>query len=121
MTTYSPADFAASYSLRGYGKRKDALKWCEDNGVTEAREEDFERCWRDLETHVIQRHSHPYVAMHRDGQNPAAMGNVPNSYGRSFAAQMAIEQRLTDSLDLRIRRMKEDAEHEQIPLPQGDP
>ena len=116
MTTYTPEDFARCVSLRGYGKRKDALKWCEDNGITEAQEDDFERCFRDLEKHVIPRHTHPYVAMHRDGQNPAAMGNVPNSYGRSFAAQMAIEQRLNDSLDARIRRMKEGAEYESCNL-----
>lgn len=45
---YTPEDFARCFSLRGYGKRKDALKWCETHGVNAPTEEDFERCWRDL-------------------------------------------------------------------------
>ena len=30
--TYTAEEFAACYSMRGYGRRKDALKWLEESG-----------------------------------------------------------------------------------------
>ena len=107
MTTYTPEDFARCVSLRGYGKRKDALKWCEDNGITEAQEDDFERCFRDLEKPVIQRHSSPYIALNIDGSNPVAAGNVCNSYGASYNAQMRRELRELDKLERALKRRAE--------------
>jgi hypothetical protein len=104
MTAYTPEDFARCFSLRGYGKRKDALKWCEENSVDAPTEEDFERCYHDLSKPVVRRHGGPYVAMYGDGQNPVSAGNAPNSSGLSFAAQMAIEQREADRQDERLRR-----------------
>lgn len=46
MDKYSRDEFAECYALRGYGRKKDALAWLGDR--EEAREEDFERCWRSL-------------------------------------------------------------------------
>ena len=104
MTAYTPEEFAHSFSLRGYGRKKDALKWCEDNGITAPAEDDFERCWRDISRPMILPHHRKYIAMRCDGQNISAAANVPNSAGPSFASQMACEMRATARLDEAIRR-----------------
>lgn len=62
---YTPEDFARCFSLRGYGKRKDALKWCETHGVNAPTEEDFERCWRDLNKQPLHTHGLANVAIKR--------------------------------------------------------
>lgn len=64
-TPYTPEDFARCFSLRGYGKRKDALKWCETHGVNAPTEEDFERCWRDLQKQPIRSHGLMHVSIKR--------------------------------------------------------
>lgn len=115
MTTYTPEDFARCFSLRGYGKRKAALEWCEENGVTAPTEDDFERCWRDLDKPVIRRHGGPYVALNIDGSNPVAASNVCNSYGASYNAQMRRELKELDKLERALQRR---VEGEQIQLPQ---
>lgn len=105
---YSPEEFALCFSLRGYGRKKEALKWLEDQGMTEAGEEDFERCYHALNVEMILPHARPFVALRRDGQNYSAPQHQPNSRGDSFAKQMLREQRYSDALDRAIRRRMEE-------------
>lgn len=108
MTVYTSEEFAVCFSLRGYGRKKDALKWCEEKGITAPAEDDFERCWRDISRPMILPHRRKYIAMRCDGQNISAAANVPNSAGPSFASQMAYEMRATERLDEAIRRRMEE-------------
>lgn len=107
MTTYTPEDFAHCVSLRGYGKRKDALEWCRENGIEAPTEDDFEACYRDLNKPVIQRRNSPYIALNIDGSNPVATQNVANSYGASYNAQMRRELRELDKLERALKRRAE--------------
>lgn len=110
--TYTPEEFALCFSLRGYGRKKEALKWLEDHDMKEAEESDFERCYHDLNVETIQAHGSPFVALWRDGQNFSAPQHQPNSRGDSFAKQMLRELRSTDALDRAIRRRMEDDTHD---------
>lgn len=110
--TYSPEEFALCFSLRGYGRKKDALKWLQDQGMNEAEETDFERCYHDLSEEKIRPHRNPFTALWRDGQNFSAPQHQPNSRGDSFAKQMLRELRSTDALDRAIRRRMEDETHD---------
>lgn len=109
---YTPEEFALCFSLRGYGRKKEALKWLQDHDMTEAGEDDFERCYHDLNVEMILPHTRPFIALRRDGQNYSAPQHQPNSRGDSFAKQMLRELRITDAYDRAIRRSKEDDAHE---------
>lgn len=51
--TYTPDEFAKCYSLRGYGRKKDALAWMQAQGMEIATEAEFERCFHDLNQEQI--------------------------------------------------------------------
>ena len=104
IDTYTPEEFAKSFSLRGYGHRKDASKWLEAHGIAAATEADFERCYHDLNA--------PKIASRRsvlwgDGQNPSDPQHTPNSSGKSYNAQMMQAQRAIDSTERWIRKKME--------------
>ena len=105
--TYTPEAFATSFSVRGYGHKKSALKWCVENGIERPVESDFERCYRDVNKPVIRPHRSPFPALFVDGQNPVDPANAPNSYGESFAAQMRRVVRELDALDRAVRKQNE--------------
>lgn len=105
---YSAEEFANCYSLRGYGKKKDALKWLERQEMQEATESDFQRCYHDLSDRMIRAHSTKFIAMRCDGQNISAPQNQPNSHGATFAAQMRQAQREIDATERWIRRKMEE-------------
>ena len=42
--TYTPEEFATAYSLRGYGKKAEALEWMKSQGIAYATESTFEKC-----------------------------------------------------------------------------
>ena len=102
--TYSPAEFASCYSRRGYGKKKDALKWLEDNDIETAHEADFERCYHDLNDRNVIAHGRKWTAMRVDGTNQSAPQNQPNSKGKSFNAQMMQAQREVDAPEKWMQR-----------------
>lgn len=109
MDKYSREEFAECYALRGYGRKKDALAWLGDR--EEAREEDFERCWRDTKRPEYRR-SIPGFAS--DGQNLDSAAHMGNSRGKSFNAEMAREIAVNDSCERGWRkRMKMKEEEEQ--------
>lgn len=77
--TYYPAEFASCFSRRGYGKKKDALKWLAENNMQIAQELDFQRCYNELNARKIQRHGKRYIAMTSDGKNLSDPEYQPNS------------------------------------------
>lgn len=102
MDKYSREEFADCYSLRGYGKKKDALAWLGDR--TEACEDDFERCWRETKRSEYRR---PIPGLASDGQNMDSAAHMGNSRGKSFNAEMAYEIAVNDSYERGWRkRMK---------------
>lgn len=105
--TYTAEEFAACYSLRGYGRKKDALKWLEESGRTAAEEADFERCYHALNQPVMYPRSSKYIALGSDGWNPSAPGNLPNSRGESFGAMMRRAQLDIDQLERAVRKRLE--------------
>lgn len=105
--TYTPEEFAASYSVRGYGRKKIALGWAQEHGLEILSEADFQRCYQDTDVTVIRPHRSKYIAMHEDGQNPSAPQNMPNSHGESFARLMAREQLALDRADRAHRERME--------------
>ena len=107
---YTRESFAASFSLRGYGKKKAALEWLESNGIESPVEADFERCWRDLEYSVIRPHRSTYTALFADGQNPVDPAHIPNSYGESFAAMMRRATKELDALERAYRKISNQKE-----------
>lgn len=110
--TYSAEEFAKCYSLRGYGKKQDALDWLKKQGMKEAAESDFQRCYHDMSDRIIKPHTNKYIAMRCDGQNISAPQNQPNSRGATFAAQMSKAQRDLDALERSIRRRMEEKSYE---------
>ena len=90
---YTDVEFANVFSLRGYGKKKDALKWLKDHGMDHAFEEDFVKCYRDVNPEYI-------------GHTNYDPKNIVNNEGESFEDCMRREQRKTDAVDRRIKRMK---------------
>ena len=67
---YTPEEFATAYSLRGYGKKKDALKWLKEQGIKFACESSFEKCYHDLNDRKVIRHNGVKgIAMRKDGVN----------------------------------------------------
>lgn len=105
---YTAEEFAACYSLRGYGRKKDALNWLEENGRTAAEEADFEKCWHALNRPVIYPRQSRYIALGADGWNPSAPGNQPNSRGESFNAMMRRAQRELDKLKKTAKKTPEE-------------
>lgn len=105
--TYSADEFAACCSLRGYCRKKDALKWLKENGIETAVESDFEKCYYDLNERKVVAHRRKYIAMRVDGQNQSAPQNQPNSKGKSFNAEMMQAQREIDAVDRWAKRRKE--------------
>ena len=105
--TYTAEEFAACYSMRGYGRRKDALKWLEESGRRAAEEADFERCYHALNQPAMYPRSSKYIALGSDGWNPSAPGNLPNSQGESFNAMMRRAQRELDALEKHAKKTPE--------------
>ena len=105
--TYTPDEFARCYSLRGYGRKKDAMKWLEEHGMAAATEADFERCYHDLnEPKITSRR----IGLWCDGQNPSDPQHAPNSSGKSYNAQMMRAQWEIDSTEKWIRKKMEQTE-----------
>lgn len=90
---YTDVEFAKLFSLRGYGKKKDALKWLKEHKMDHAFEEDFVKCYRDVNQEYI-------------GSKYSEPQNIGNSEEESFEDCMRREQRKTDAVDRRIKRMK---------------
>lgn len=97
--TYTPEEFARCYSLRGYGRKKEAAEWLEEHGMTEATETDIERCYHDLHQDQITARGRKWIAMCSDGQNMSAPSNMENSRGKSFNALMRDAQRELDAAE----------------------
>ena len=108
--TYTAAEFAEAFWKRGYGGKKQAQKWLIENGITTASEEDFMHCYHDMEDRKVTKHDRRCVALCVDGQNLASPGKFRNSYGKSFAAEMAREAYAMDKLNDRLKRRQEEAE-----------
>lgn len=108
--TYTPEEFAKCYSLRGYGRKKDALAWMQVQCMEEATEADFERCFHDLNQEQITARSRKWIAMRIDGTNQSAPQNMGNSRGKSYNAQMMQAQREIDATERWIRKRTEQTE-----------
>ena len=104
--TYTRTEFAASYSMRGYGRKKDALKWLDENGIEIAHESAFEKCYHDLHRERIAARGRKWLAMMCDGQNTSAPSNMGNSRGKSFNALMMDAQREIDAADRAAKNME---------------
>ena len=107
--TYTADEFATCYSMRGYGRKKDALKWLRENCIETAIDADFEKCYYDMNPPMVIAHGRKYIAMRIDGVNQSAPQNQPNSNGESFNAQMMKAQRELDATERWIRRNMQDA------------
>jgi hypothetical protein len=99
MDKYSCEEFAECYSLRGYGRKKDALAWLGDR--EEACEEDFERCYHDTKRPEYRRAAHGLAA---DGQNMDSAAHMGNSRGETFAAMMRREITINDAFERGYRK-----------------
>ena len=104
---YTADEFAACYGLRGYGRKKDALKWLKENGIETAVEADFEKCYHELEARQITARGRKWIAMRIDGTNQSAPQHMGNSRGKSYNAQMMQAQREIDATERWIRMRKE--------------
>ena len=105
--TYTLDEFANSFSRRGYGRKKDAMKWLEEQGMAAATEDDFERCYHDLnEPKITSRR----IGLWCDGQNPSDPQHAPNSSGKSYNAQMMQAQREIEATERWVKKMKEDSD-----------
>lgn len=104
--TYTSDEFARCYSLRGYGRKKDALAWMQTYGMEEATEADFERCFHDLNQEQITARGRKWLAMTYDGQNMSAPSNMGNGRGKSFNALMMEAQREIDVADRAAKNME---------------
>lgn len=91
--TYTRTEFAESYSMRGYGRKEDALKWLDENGIEIAHESEFEKCYHEIYKEPITAHRRKWIAMGIDGQNMSAPQAIKNSSGKTFNAQMRDAQR----------------------------
>ena len=94
MDKYSREEFAACYSLRGYGKKKDALGWLGDR--EEAYEDDFEKCYHETRKSYGRR---PHTGLASDGQNMDSASRMGNSRGPSFNSQMRREIKINDAFE----------------------
>lgn len=107
IETYTIEEFAEAFWRRGYGKKKQALAWLNENGIETPTEDDFMHCYHAVQERPIRKHNSRYIAFHLDGQNPVSPSSIGNSRGKSFAAEMAEEMREMDKLDKWIKRKKE--------------
>ena len=105
--TYTPEEFARCYSLRGYGRKKDALAWMQTYGMEEATEADFERCFHDLNQERITARGRKWIAMRIDGTNQSAPKYMGNSRGKSYNAQMMQAQREIDATERWVKKRME--------------
>lgn len=108
MDNYSREEFAECYSLRGYGRKKDALAWLGDR--EEATEEDFMRCYHDMDKPKYWEHPAPGLAA--DGQNMDSAEKMGNSRGQTFSAMMRREITINDAFERGYRKkmqMKEES------------
>ena len=105
--TYTLEEFARCYSLRGYGRKKDALAWMQVQCMEAANETDFERCFHDLNQEQITARGRKWIAMRIDGTNQSAPQHMGNSRGKSYNAQMMQAQREIDALGRWVRMRKE--------------
>lgn len=85
-------------------RKKDALKWLENHGIDIACEEDFERCYRDVNPQYIGAIK---CSLWADGRNPSNPEYMENSRGRSFNYYMRAEQKRIDAVDQWAKRRKE--------------
>lgn len=106
---YTAEEFAEAFYKRGYGGRRSAMNWLAENGQATALEEDFVRCYHDLEDRRVKKHDRRCTALCVDGQNPVSPGNFRNSYGKSFAAEMAEEIRISGRHNKYLRERYEEA------------
>lgn len=108
MDKYSREEFADCYSLRGYGRKKDALAWLGDR--EEATEEDFMRCYHDLDKPKYWEYPAPGLAA--DGQNMDSAEKMGNSRGQTFAAMIHREQTINDKFEraYKERQMRKEQE-----------
>lgn len=105
---YTAEEFAACYSLRGYGRKMDALKWLEESGMRAADESDFQRCYHALNEAVIRPRSSRYIALGADGWNPVDPEHLPNRPGTSYGAIMRRARRDLDALERASKRKMEE-------------
>lgn len=108
--TYTPEEFARCYSLRGYGRKKDALAWMQSQGMEEATDADFERCFHDLNQEQITARGRKWIAMRIDGTNQSAPQNMGNSRGKSYNAQMMQAQREIDATERWVKKINDDSD-----------
>lgn len=94
MEKYSRNEFAACYSLRGYGSKKVALAWLGDR--EEAYEDDFEKCYHEMKKPEFRRSHHGLTS---DGQNMDSASRMGNSRGPSFASQIRREITINDAFE----------------------
>ena len=104
--TYTPDEFAKCYSLRGYGMKKYALAWMHAQGMEEANEADFERCFHDLNQEQITARGRKWIAIRIDGTNQSEPQYRGNSRGKSYNAQMMEAQREIDAADRAAKNME---------------
>ena len=102
--TYTPEEFARCYSLRGYGRKKDALAWMQAQGMEAATEADFERCYHDINIEPIKSRR---IGLWSDGRNPCDPAHVKNSCGKSYNAQMMQAQREIDATERWVKKRME--------------
>ena len=105
--TYSLDEFALCYSLRGYGRKKDAMKWLEEHSMAAAIEADFERCYHAINAPKITSRR---IGLWCDGQNPSDPQHAPNSRGKSFNAQMMQAQREIDATERWVKKINDDSD-----------
>ena len=104
---YSADEFAHSCGMRGYCREEDALAWMQAQGMEEASEADFERCFHDLNQEQITARGRKWIAMRIDGTNQSAPQNMGNSRGKSYNAQMMQAQREIDATERWVRERME--------------
>ena len=104
---YSADEFARSCSVRGYCRHEDALAWMQAQGMEEATEADFERCFHDLNQEQITARGRKWIAMRIDGTNQSAPQHMGNSRGKSYNAQMMQAQREIDATERWVKKRKE--------------
>lgn len=102
--TYTLEEFARCYSLRGYGRKKDALAWMQAQGMEAATEADFERCYHDINIEPIKSRR---IGLWSDGRNPCDPAHVKNSCGKSYNAQMMQAQREIDATERWVKKRME--------------
>ena len=104
---YSADELARSCGMRGYCRHEDALAWMQAQGMEEASEADFERCFHDLNQEQITARGRKWIAMRIDGTNQSAPQHMGNSRGKSYNAQMMQAQREIDATERWVKKRME--------------